>query len=89
MDVYALKPTCGGVRCYDSRVSAIRTAQQGGTFVVHASVGAADAMAPAVVRAVMLAVRPMAIADREAEVATVPDSELTQWRREPGPLPRG
>ena len=64
----------------------IKTAEQGGTLVVHASVGATDAMAPAVVRAVMLAVRPASIADREAEVATAPDSELARWRRDPAPI---
>lgn len=67
----------------------IRTTEQGGTFVVHASVGAADAMAPAVVRAVMLAIRPSSIADREAEVATVSEAELAGWRRDPGPVGRG
>jgi hypothetical protein len=66
--------------------ASIRTAEQDGTFVVHASVAAADAMAPAVVRAVMLAVRPASIADREAEVVTVPDAELARWRREAGPV---
>jgi len=64
----------------------IRTAEQGGALIVHASVGASDPMAPAVVRAVMLAVRPTSIADPETEVATIPDAELARWRREPGPV---
>ena len=64
----------------------ITTAEQGSALVVHASVGAADPMAAAIVRAVMLAVSPAAVADRELEIATVPDAELMAWRREPGPV---
>lgn len=64
----------------------ITTAEQGGALVVHASVAATDAMAPAVVRAVMLAVRPDVVADAELEVATVADAELASWRREPAPV---
>ena len=33
----------------------------------------------------MLAVRPAAIANRDAEVMTLSDADLARWRREPGP----
>jgi len=64
----------------------ITTAEQADALVVHASVGAADPMAAAVARAVMLALSPAAIADRELEVATIPDAELAGWRRDPAPV---
>ena len=67
----------------------IKTGEQGGSLVVHVNVGAAEPMAPAVIRAVMLAVRPASIADREMEVATIPDAELARWRRNPGPVEPG
>ena len=66
----------------------ITTAEQGSALVVHANVRAADAMAPAIVRATMLAVSPAAVADRELEIATVSDAELTAWRRDPAPIDR-
>ncbi|HET7698482.1 MAG TPA: BatA domain-containing protein [Vicinamibacterales bacterium] len=66
--------------------AAIQTAEQAGALVVETNVRAASLAAPAVVRAVVLAVRPPAIADREAEVLTVPDAELASWRRDAAPL---
>jgi hypothetical protein len=64
----------------------ITTAEQADALVVHVSVGAADPMAAAVARAVMLALSPAAIVDRELEVATIPDAELAGWRRDPAPV---
>lgn len=66
----------------------ITTAEQGSAFVVRANVGAADPMAAAIVRAVMLAVSPVDVADRELEIATVLEAELTAWWRQPAPVGR-
>lgn len=57
-----------------------------GRLIVETTAAATSIDAPAVVRAVVLAVRPAAIADREAEVVTAADAELAAWRREPAPL---
>lgn len=64
----------------------VMSGEQDGRLVVETTAAAASAAAPAVVRAVMLAVRPGSIADREAEVVTVPDAEVALWRREPAPI---
>ena len=64
----------------------VQTAEQGNRLVVDTNVRATSAAAAAVARAVVLAVRPAAIADREAEVATLSDAELASWRREPAPV---
>lgn len=66
--------------------AALKTGERGGALVVETSVSAASIDAPAVVRAVVLAVRPAAIADREAEVVMIPDVELAGWRREASPF---
>jgi hypothetical protein len=58
--------------------------EKDGALVVHTDVHAASALAPAVIRAVMLAVSPLAIADPELEAATIPDADLARWRRPPG-----
>jgi aerotolerance regulator-like protein len=57
-----------------------------GRFVVRAPIAASALTAPAVVRTVMLALRPAAIASPELETTTIADSELAQWRRDPAPL---
>ena len=64
-------------------------AEQDGALVVHTDVRASSRSAPAVVRAVMLALRPTAIADPELETATISDADLAAWRRTPGPVERG
>jgi hypothetical protein len=64
-------------------------AEKDGAFVVHTDVRAASASAAAAIRAVMLAVRPAAIADPELETATIPDADLAAWRRTPGPIEPG
>ena len=55
---------------------------RGGRLVVGAPIPATSAAAPALVRAVMLAVRPRAIADAEMETRAIPDEELARWRRD-------
>jgi hypothetical protein len=64
-------------------------AEKDGELVVHTDVRAGSASAPAVIRAVMLAVRPAVIVDPELETATIPDVDLAAWRRAPGPVERG
>lgn len=65
---------------------ALETADEGGALAVRANVSAASVAAPAVVRAVMLAVRPVALADRELETATLSDADLAAWRRDAAPI---
>jgi hypothetical protein len=67
----------------------VTLAEKDGVLVVHTGVRAGAAAAPGVLRAVMLALRPPAIADPEFETATIPDGELSAWRREPGLAVRG
>jgi len=57
-----------------------------GRFVVRAPIAGSALAAPAVLRAVMLAVRPPAIASPELETATIADTELAAWRRDPAPV---
>jgi hypothetical protein len=64
----------------------VTTGELDGRLVVETTAAAASAEAPAVARAVILAVRPESIADREAEVATVSDAELATWRRDAAPV---
>lgn len=54
-----------------------------GVLVIETRIAAASALAPAVLRAVMLAARPAAVADAEAETATLPDVDLAAWSRPP------
>ena len=58
-------------------------------MVVHTDVRASSEAAPGVLRAVMLALRPVAIVDPELETATIPDANLAAWRRDAGPVERG
>lgn len=57
-----------------------------GRLGVRAPIAASSSNATAVLRAVMLAVRPAAIASPELETLTIPDAELAAWRRDPAPL---
>jgi hypothetical protein len=66
----------------------VSVADDSGALLVRANVSAASAAAPAVVRAVMVAVRPAAIADPEVETTTLSDAQLTAWRRDPAPAGR-
>lgn len=59
----------------------VTTGQSDGALVIETPIAAASASAPAVLRAVMLAVRPAAVADTEAETATLPDADLAAWAR--------
>jgi MYXO-CTERM domain-containing protein len=64
----------------------LRIGEHAGAMVIEASVPASALSAAALIRAGILAVRPSAIADPEAEVATTPDEELAQWRRDAAPV---
>jgi hypothetical protein len=64
----------------------VRVSERDGVMVVDAPVSAADLAAAAIVRAAILAVRPAAIVDAGAEVATIPDADLARWRRDPAPV---
>jgi hypothetical protein len=57
-----------------------------GSLAVHAAVAATSPAAPAVVRAVILAVRPDAIADPELETEAIRESDLLAWRRDASPV---
>lgn len=61
----------------------LRVGERDGVMVVEVPLRATDMLAPAALRAVMLAVRPATIADRESEVAAVSDEELARWQRAP------
>ena len=74
-----LRETGAGVTC----------AEKDGALIVHSNVRAASAAAPGLLRAVMLALQPATIADAELETATIPDAELTPWRRDPGAVEPG
>jgi hypothetical protein len=71
------------VRDVDPGVS---VGERDGVMVVNAPMPATAFAAPAVIRAALLAVRPAAIVDREAEVVTLPDADLARWRRDPAPV---
>jgi hypothetical protein len=54
-------------------------------MVVDAPIRATALEAASVIRAVIVAVRPAAIVDPEAEVAAASDADLAAWRRDPAP----
>jgi hypothetical protein len=60
-------------------------AEREGVMVVDAPIRATALEAASLVRAVMIAVRPATIVDREAEVAAASDGDLAAWRRDPAP----
>jgi len=62
---------------------AVAAEERGGALIVRAPVSGSSAAAPAVVRAVMLAMRPAVIGGRELETAAIPDTDLAAWRRDP------
>jgi hypothetical protein len=64
----------------------LTTGESDGALVIDTGIGATSSSAPAVLRAVMLAVRPAAVADSEAETVTVPDADLAVWARPPAPV---
>jgi hypothetical protein len=64
----------------------IRVGEQNGTMIVEALIPASSPAAPVVIRSAILAIRPPWIADTEAEVATLSDEELAQWRRTAAPV---
>jgi hypothetical protein len=61
----------------------VTTGESDGALVIDTRIAAASASAPAVLRAVMLAARPLAVAHAEAETATLPDADLAAWARPP------
>lgn len=65
--------------------AALNVFEADGRLVVETTGAASAPAAPAIVRAVILAVRPRSIADREAEIVAVPEAELAAWSREPAP----
>ena len=64
----------------------IRVGEQNGTMIVEAPIPASSPAATVVIRSAILAIRPSRIADAEAEVATLSDEELAQWRRDAAPV---
>jgi hypothetical protein len=64
----------------------VQASELRGELVVDTNVTAASVDAAAVLRAVVLAVRPPDFADREAEIASVTDAELATWRRDAAPV---
>jgi hypothetical protein len=66
----------------------LAVSERDGAMIVDAPFPAAALAAPAVVRAALLAVRPDVIADRQIEVATLSDTDLARWRRDPAPVTR-
>lgn len=66
--------------------AAVTTAEQGGELLVDTTITASAAGAAAVLRAIILAVRPASIADPRSEVVTASDADLASWRREPAPV---
>ncbi len=64
----------------------VAASDEGGVLQVRTNVQAASAAAPAVVRAVITAVRAVDIADTESEVVTLTEEELARWRRQPAPI---
>jgi hypothetical protein len=64
----------------------VTTGESDGVLVVSTDVAATSAAAPAVLRAVMLAVRPAPLADAAAETVTLPDSDLAAWGRAAAPV---
>jgi hypothetical protein len=64
----------------------VTTGESDRVLVVEAPIDAASASAPAVLRAVILAVRPAIVLNGEAEIVTVPDAELAAWARPAAPV---
>jgi Aerotolerance regulator N-terminal len=62
--------------------------ERDGVMIVDSPFAAAELAAPAVIRAALLAVRPERIVDPQSEIATLPDTDLARWRREPAPVTR-
>lgn len=66
----------------------VKVSERGGVMIVDAPSPATGLNAPAVVRAALLAVRPLAIVSPQAEVRTYPDTDLARWRRDSAPVTR-
>ena len=64
----------------------VSVAERDGVMVVDAPISASAFAAPSIVREALLAVRPAAMADTEAEILTLPDADLARWRRDPAPV---
>jgi hypothetical protein len=62
----------------------VRVGERDGVMSATVPLSGASPLAPAVIRAVLLAAAP-AVADPEAETAALDDATLAQWRREPAP----
>lgn len=64
----------------------VTVGESAGVLVVQTPIGAAATAAPAVLRAVILAVRPAMLADGEDETAGLPDVALADWARPAAPV---
>ena len=75
-----------GSRLLRETAVAVTTGESDGVLVVGTRIPAASAAAPAVLRAVMMAVRPAVIGDADAETVTLPDAQLAAWARAAAPV---
>jgi hypothetical protein len=64
----------------------VEGSERDGVMIVRTEMAASSPAAPAVIRAVLLAVGDADFADRELEVATIPDADLAAWRRDAAPV---
>ena len=64
----------------------VEATERDGSLIIWTDARASSPVAPAVVRAVMLAASPADFVDPELEVATISDADLARWRREPAPV---
>jgi hypothetical protein len=69
-------------------VAPAAVSERDGAMIVDAPFPASALAAPAVVRAVVLAVRQEAIVDPQIEIATLSDTDLARWRRDAAPVTR-
>jgi hypothetical protein len=70
----------------EASVERLRIGERNGAMVVEAPIPSSSPAAPVVIRAAILAIRPAAIGDAEAEVVTISDDDLARWRRDAAPL---
>src|SRR5262249_7416696 len=68
-------------------IDGVRSGERSGAMIVALPVAPGAPEAPALVRAAILAVRPMTI-DPRREIVTIPDTDLARWTRGPAPLTR-
>jgi Aerotolerance regulator N-terminal len=66
----------------------VETGERAGVFTVRTTLPASSPLAPAVIRAAVVAAAPVLI-DPEAETAAIDDAVLSRWRRTPAPIASG